>query len=114
VPEPRRATVFEASPPVSCPAVSERNTLVGLMGLTARDRDILDFERTWWTKPGSKEATIRTELGMSGTRYYELLRSLLDNPAAYEHDPLLVKRLRRQRDRRRRERIEGHADPGLR
>jgi hypothetical protein len=94
--------------------VSERNTLVGLMGLTARDRDILDFERAWWTKPGSKEATIRAELGMSGTRYYELLRGLLDNPAAYEHDPLLVKRLRRQRDRRRRERIEGHADPGLR
>ena len=108
------ATEIRGYPPVSCSPVSERNTLVDLMGLTARDRDILDFERTWWTKPGSKEATIRTELGMSGTRYYELLRGLLDNPAAYEHDPLLVKRLRLQRDRRRRERVEGHADPGLR
>jgi hypothetical protein len=51
---------------------------------------------------------------MSGTRYYELLRRMIDDPAAYAHDPLTVKRLRRQRDRRRRERIEGRADPGLR
>jgi hypothetical protein len=84
------------------------------MDLSARDRAILDFERTWWTRAGSKEATIRTELGMSGTRYYELLRRLVDNPSAYEHDPLTVKRLQRERERRRRERIAGRADPGLR
>jgi hypothetical protein len=84
------------------------------MGLSDRERAVLDFERDWWTRPGSKEATIRTELGMSGTRYYELLRRLLDDESAYEHDPLTVKRLRRQRERRRRERIDGHADPGLR
>jgi hypothetical protein len=84
------------------------------MDLSDRDRAVLDFEQAWWTKPGSKEAAIRTELGMSGTRYYELLRRMIDDPAAYAHDPLTIARLRRQRDRRRRERIEGHADPGLR
>jgi hypothetical protein len=82
------------------------------MGLAARDRAILDFERSWWTRTGPKEAAIRTELGVSGTRYYELLRGLLDDPSAYAYDPLTVKRLQRQRDRRRRGRLEGtRADP---
>jgi hypothetical protein len=85
------------------------------MGLSARDRAILDFERGWWTRSGPKEAAIRTELGVSATRYYEILRQLVDVPEAYEHDPLTVKRVRRERDRRRRERLEGRqADPGSR
>jgi hypothetical protein len=85
------------------------------MGLAVRDRAILDFERCWCTRSGTKEAAIRTELGVSGTRYYELLRALLDEPAAYDYDPLTVKRLRRQRERRRRDRVEGsRADPGSR
>ena len=85
------------------------------MGLAARDRAILDFERSWWTRSGPKEAAIRTELGVSGTRYYELLRGLLDDASAYEYDPLTVKRLQRQRDRRRRGRLDGtRADPGSR
>jgi hypothetical protein len=89
--------------------------IVYLMGNEARDRAILDFERSWWTRSGTKEAAIRTELGFSATRYYELLRSLLDDPSAYAYDPLTVKRLQRQRDRRRRERLEGtRADPELR
>ena len=37
--------------------------IAGLMGLSARDRAILDFERGWWSRPGPKEAAIRTELG---------------------------------------------------
>ncbi len=77
------------------------------MGLAARDRAILDFERTWWTRPGTKETAIRDALGVSSTRYYELLRGLVADDAAYAYDPLTVKRVRRQRERRRRERIEG-------
>jgi hypothetical protein len=85
------------------------------MGFAARDRAILDFERDWWSRPGPKEAAIRTELGVSATRYYEILRHLVDEPEAYEYDPLTVKRVRRERDRRRRERLEGRrADPGTR
>jgi Protein of unknown function (DUF3263) len=83
------------------------------MGLSRRDRAILDFERGWWTQPGRKESAIRTQLGVSATRYYELLRGLVDDRAAYDYDPLTVKRVRRERDRRRRGRLEGRrADPG--
>lgn len=77
------------------------------MALTDRDRAILDFERTWWTEPGPKDAAIRERFELSGTRYYQLLTELLDDPAALEYDPLLVRRLRRMRERRRRARVEG-------
>ena len=77
------------------------------MALSERDRAILDFERTWWMEAGPKEVLIRSRFDLSPTRYYQLLNELLDDPDAYEHDPLLVRRLRRQRDRRRRARIEG-------
>jgi hypothetical protein len=77
------------------------------MGLSPRDRDVLDFERTWWTQPGSKLRAIREHLGISGTRYYQLLNELLDEPDAVAYDPLTVKRARRLREHRRRVRIEG-------
>jgi hypothetical protein len=85
------------------------------MELTARDRAILDFERSCWQLPGRKERSIRARLGMSTTRYYRRLGELLDQPAALAYDPLTVKRLRRYRDERRRARFEGRrADPGSR
>ena len=37
-------------------------------------------------------------------RYYQLLNALIDRPEALEHDPLLVKRLRRLREQRQRTR----------
>jgi hypothetical protein len=77
------------------------------VALTERDRAILDFERGWWAQPGPKDAKIREHLELSGTRYYRLLNELLDDPGAYEYDPLLVLRLRRLRDRRRRARLQG-------
>jgi hypothetical protein len=85
------------------------------MGLSARDRAILDFERSWWRLPGTKETQVRARLDMSTTRYYRRLAELLDDPAALVYDPLTVKRLRRYRDDRRRARYEGRrADPGSR
>ena len=77
------------------------------MALTERDRAILDFERGWWTEAGPKDAAIRERFELSGTRYYQLLAELVDDPDALEYDPLLVRRLRRARDRRRRARVEG-------
>src|SRR5262249_1040846 len=89
--------------------------VAGLMGLSARGRALLDFDRDWGGRPGRKEAAIRTGLGVPATRYYEILRHLVDVPEAYDYDPLTVKRVRRERDRRRRERLEGRrADPGTR
>ena len=77
------------------------------MPLSARDEAILDFERTWWRLPGPKEVAIRERFGISGTRYYELVQDLLDDADAMAYDPLVVRRLRRVRDRRRRARWEG-------
>jgi len=77
------------------------------MALTDRDRAILDFERSWWVEPGPKDAAIRERFELSGTRYYQLLTELIDDPEALDYDPLLVRRLRRVRERRRRARVEG-------
>ncbi|MCU1354299.1 MAG: hypothetical protein JWM05_3508 [Acidimicrobiales bacterium] len=81
-------------------------TLSG-MPLTERDKAILDFERSWWAEAGSKETAIRDRFELSGARYYEILGELLESAEAMEYDPLVTRRLRRQRDRRRRERFEG-------
>lgn len=75
--------------------------------LSERDRAILDFERSWWAEPGSKEVAIRERFELSATRYYQILNELIDTPAASSYDPLVVRRLRRLRDRRRRARYEG-------
>ncbi|MEV5708277.1 DUF3263 domain-containing protein [Actinoallomurus sp. NPDC052274] len=72
--------------------------------LDERDRKILDFERQWWKHPGAKEQAIRELFDMSSTRYYQILGRLIDRPEALEHDPMLVKRLRRQRSARQRQR----------
>jgi hypothetical protein len=82
---------------------SERGT-----ALTERDKAILDFERTWWNESGPKELLIRQKFELSATRYYQILNELLEAPEAYEYDPLVVRRLRRLRDRRRRARHEGY------
>jgi Protein of unknown function (DUF3263) len=82
------------------------------VALSDRDRAILAFERAWWTFPGAKGAAITDHVGLSPTRYYELLNTLIDDPDALAHDPLLVRRLRRQRRERRRARVEGRAHGG--
>jgi hypothetical protein len=73
-------------------------------GLADRDLEILSFERQWWKYAGAKEQAIRELFDMSSTRYYQLLSRLIDRPEALEHDPMLVKRLRRQRSQRQRQR----------
>jgi hypothetical protein len=78
------------------------------MELTDRDRAILDFERSWWAESGPKEALIREKFELSATRYYQILNELLESQEACEYDPLVVRRLRRLRDRRRRARHEGY------
>ena len=72
--------------------------------LTAREREILAFERQWWKYAGAKEHAVRELFDMSGTRYYQLLNALIDRPEALAHDPMLVKRLRRMRQTRQRAR----------
>jgi hypothetical protein len=76
----------------------------GAATLSDRDRRILEFERQWWKYAGAKEQAIRDLFDMSGTRYYQILNGLIDNPAALSADPMLVKRLRRMRAARQRAR----------
>jgi hypothetical protein len=73
-------------------------------GLTAREQEILAFERQWWKYAGAKEQAVRDLFDMSSTRYYQVLNALIDRPAALAHDPMLVKRLRRMRQSRQRAR----------
>ncbi len=70
---------------------------------------LLAFERGTWRTPGAKDQAIIEALGMSPTRYYQLLNELIDDPEALKFDPALVKRLRAQRARRQRMRS---AQPG--
>ncbi|MFJ9415578.1 DUF3263 domain-containing protein [Streptomyces sp. NPDC101227] len=69
--------------------------------LSSRDEAVLGVERRSWPGPGAKERVIRERLGISPTRYYQLLNALLDDPRALAHDPVTVNRLRRIRDARR-------------
>src|SRR3954451_19922706 len=66
-------------------------------GFSRRDREILAFERQWWQYAGLKEQAIKEMFDLSPTRYYQVLNSVIDNPAALAEDPLLVRRLRRLR-----------------
>ncbi len=70
--------------------------------LSEADMRILAFERRWWRYPGAKEQAIQEVLEMSSTRYYQLLNQLIDKPESLQFDPVLIKRLRRQRSRRER------------
>lgn len=82
------------------------------MGLSERERAILEFEGSWWTRPGPKEAAIKEQLGLSASRYREILAGLIDSPEAESLAPLLIRRLRRERDRRRRARYAGRPAGG--
>jgi len=65
--------------------------------LNPREREILTFEREWWKYAGAKETALREHLAMSVEDYYRSLNAIIDLPGAMIHDPLLVRRLRRQR-----------------
>jgi hypothetical protein len=80
--------------------------------LSERDVRILDFERGWWRQQGAKEQAIADTLGLSATRYYQLLNEIIERPEALTVDPVLVKRLRRQRVRRQRLRSGPPGDGG--
>jgi hypothetical protein len=71
------------------------------MALGERDRVVLDTERGWWLDGRSKSEVVRARLRMSLSRYNQLLGELVTNKEAEEYDPLVVRRLRRAKDRRR-------------
>ena len=74
--------------------------------LSELEVSVLEFERRWWKYGGAKDHAIRERFDMSATSYFQILNSLLDNPAALASDPMLVKRLRRIRSTRQSERAQ--------
>ena len=72
--------------------------------LSDTEQAILDLERLRWKYASAKEERALVELGLTPTRYHQALMALIDNPEAEAADPLLVRRLRRLRDARRRQR----------
>ena len=85
--------------------LSMPTTQRAVTALLPRDRELLDFERGWWQHRGPKDRAIRERFGFSAARYQQLLNRLIDHPAALAYDPMLVRRLRRLRDQRRRRRV---------
>jgi hypothetical protein len=65
--------------------------------LELREHEMLAFERQWWKYAGAKEQAVRELFGLSATRYYQILNALIEKRAAMEADPMLVKRLLRER-----------------
>jgi hypothetical protein len=83
--------------------------------LSESDRSILEFEGSWWLYPGPKDRAIREYLDISATRYYQVLRRLIDDPDANRVAPMTIRRLRRMRDEAKRRSLErrlGDATPG--
>lgn len=82
------------------------------MPLTEREQAILDFERGWWTEDGVKDLLLRERFNCSADDYYGELNRLLDHPEALIYDPLVVRRLQRARERRRRLRLDSVSETG--
>lgn len=72
--------------------------------LDERSKAILDFEREAWALSIPKQRAIRDRFGFSAARYHQLLHRIVDRPEALAYDPMLVRRLRRIREARRRRR----------
>jgi Protein of unknown function (DUF3263) len=83
------------------------DTLRSLQGLDPLGRRVLDLERSWATRRGPRGRAIRERLGLSPARYHQVLLRTIALPEALAYDPVLVGRLRRLRDARRRARRAG-------
>lgn len=72
--------------------------------LNDHDKAIIDFAARWWKYAGAQEQAIRDDFEISGTRFWQLLNGLLDDPIALQYDPVTINRYRRLRDQRARAR----------
>ena len=73
--------------------------------LSERDRAILDFEQSWWEASTPRDQAVREQFQLTESEYAEILNGLIASEVALLAEPLLVRRLRRLRDRRRQEHI---------
>ncbi|MDP7065994.1 MAG: DUF3263 domain-containing protein [Acidimicrobiales bacterium] len=73
--------------------------------LSQRDLDILEFEQSWWESEIPKDQAVRERFQLTESEYAVALEQLIASEEALSVEPLLVRRLRRMRDRRRQEHI---------
>jgi hypothetical protein len=99
-------TPYETTEPVAERLVADR--LVGEL-LDERELAIIAFEAKWFTLDEDRHLAIRARFTCSVEEYNLELNRVIDHPAALVADPLVVRRLRRQRERRRRALIDGTA-----
>ena len=71
--------------------------------LSQRDRAILRFEQSWWESDVPKDQAVREQFQLTESEYAVALDELIASDEALMAEPLLVRRLRRMRDRRRQE-----------
>ena len=74
---------------------------------------MLDFERSWWDNDAPRDEIIRERFQCSPEEYHAELTMVLDDPAALDHDPMVVRRLKRLRLRARRIRKDQAVANGL-
>jgi len=74
-------------------------------------QDILEFEGERQRAGVASRLGVRERFGISLARYYQLLNRLIDRPEALQYDPMLVQRLRRLRETRRRTRFARRLGP---
>jgi len=77
--------------------------------LTPRQREMLEFERVWWQFDEPREDLIKARFACTADEYYAELNQVLELPGAMAHDPLVVRRFRRRRLRRRRSLFEANS-----
>jgi hypothetical protein len=75
--------------------------------LPERHAAMLDFERSWWSNDEPRDQVIRARFQCSPDEYHAELTTVLDDPAAMDHDPLVVRRMKRLRLRARKLRHDG-------
>ena len=73
--------------------------------LSQRDRAILDFEQSWWESATPRDQAVREQFQLTESEYADVLNLLIASETALLAEPLLIRRLRRLRDRRRQEHI---------
>ncbi|MGP9724858.1 DUF3263 domain-containing protein [Corynebacterium sp. AOP40-9SA-29] len=67
------------------------------VGISQRDREMLDFESLWWRDEGAKGEEIRRRFGVTPVRYYQQLNALISRPEALDVAPVVVRTLLRRR-----------------
>lgn len=69
-------------------------------GLSATEMAMLDLEARTAQRSGAKQETIRSTLHMTSAQFYQRLNALIDTEAALAYAPMLVRRLRENREGR--------------